>query len=78
MVDKIKTADLDWYRNKFASEQLSVSAPLRGNMAIVSYMLKKGEAYGAYRSQKTRCIWPDSLLNSRSRFLSRRVVAKVI
>lgn len=71
MVNDIRTADLDWHRKKV------VSAPLRGNMLLVSYAVNKNEAYGMVRgTSKTRCVWPTSLMNSDSKYLSRRIQSK--
>lgn len=70
MINEIRAADLDWHKNKV------VAAPKRGNMALVSYALKRSEAYGDYHPQKTRCVWPGSMLNGDSRILSRRLAVK--
>lgn len=70
MINDIKIADLDWHRDKV------VAAPKRGNLALVSYTLKRSEAYGSYYPQKTRCVWPGSMLTNDSRILSRRITAK--
>lgn len=70
MINDIKIADLDWHKNKV------VAAPRRGNLALVSYALKSNEAYGNYHPQKTRCVWPGSMLNNDTKILSRRIVAK--
>lgn len=72
MINDIKIADLDWHKNKV------FTTPQRGNRVLVSYAVKSSDAYGAYNQPKTRCVWPGSLLNSDSKYLSRRVVAKTI
>lgn len=69
-MNEIKAADLDWHKNKV------VAAPKRGNMVLVSYALKRNEAYGNYRPQNTRCVWPESMLSGDTRILSRRLAVK--
>lgn len=72
MVNEIKIADLDWHKNKI------YTAPQRGNRVLVSYAVKNNEVYGGYSQSKTRCVWPGSLLNTDSKYLSRRVMAKTV
>lgn len=70
MVNEIRVADLDWHKKKV------FTAPQRGNAVLVSYIVKKNEVYGSSNQTKTRCVWPGSLLNTDSKYLSRRVMAK--
>lgn len=71
MINDIRTADLDWHREKV------VAAPLRGNRVLVSYAINKNESYGMVRNMsKSRCVWPTSLMSTDSKYLSRRIQAK--
>lgn len=71
MVDNMKTAEMNWrIRNE-------PSAPAKGNMVLVSYVYNSREDNGSLQPSKPRCIWPTSIQQSDSRYLSRRVQAKV-
>lgn len=70
MVNDIKIDVLDWHKHKV------VTAPSRGNRVLVSYTVNLKEAYGSVNQTKTRCVWPGSLLNNDTKYLSRKVSAR--
>lgn len=71
MVNDIKIAEADWQNAG------RTSSPAKGNMVLVSYVYNSRENSGRVQSAKPRCIWPTSIQQTDSRYLSRRVQAKV-
>ena len=63
--------NLDWQRTKKTTNVQQS----RGNQLLVSYVLKKDQA-PIFKTASTRCVWPQSLLTTDSRFLTRKLIVK--
>lgn len=70
MANDIKIDVLDWHKHKVVTE------PTRGNRVLVSYAVNLKEAYVGASQTKAKCVWPSSLLNNDSKYLSRKVSAR--
>ncbi len=70
MVSETRLSNLDWYKDK------STSASIQAKSHIIQYY---ASGAGNVKAQpRARCVWPSSFLESDSRFLSRRIKAKVL
>ncbi len=70
MADSITSARIGWAQaGKGISSQ-------RGNMLLVSCVIKRDGTQQSLASAKTRCVWPSAWDTQDSRFISRRIQAK--
>ena len=63
--------NLDWQRTK----KTTTVQQSRGNKLLVSYVLGKNQNI-VVKPVSTRCVWPQSLLTTDSRFLTRKLIVK--
>lgn len=70
MVSETRLSNLDWYKDK------SSSASIRAKSDIIQYYASGAD--NVKMQPKAKCVWPSSFLESNSKFISRRVKAKVL
>lgn len=70
MANSINSAKMGWTQTNSG-----ISSP-RGNMLLVSCVIKRDGTQQSLGATKTRCIWPSAWDNQDSRYISRRIQAK--